>query len=51
MLAMRLSRYAGACPGDRTLRAARREDRPDGFFSIIRAAYSSWVFFLEDASP
>ena len=20
-------------------------------FSIIRAAYSSWVFFLEDASP
>ena len=50
MLAMRLSRYAGACPGDRTLRAARREDRPDGY-TIIRAAYSSWVLFLEDDSP
>ena len=47
---MRLSGYGGRARGDRTLRAARREDRPDGF-TIIRAAYSSWVFFLEDDSP
>ena len=50
MLAMRLSRYAGACPGDRTLRAARREDRPDGFFPSsappIRVGYSSWKMLL-----
>ena len=50
MLAMRLSRYAGACPGDRTLRAARREDRPDGFFHhprrLFELGWSSWKMSL-----
>ena len=46
---MRLSRYAGACPGDRRLRAGR-EDRPDGFLTRARLN-KIWSLILEVLLP
>ena len=41
-------RYAGASPRGPDMRAARREDRPDGFSSSrrLRVGYSSWKMLL-----
>ena len=49
-LAMRLSRYAGACPGDRTLRAGRETGRT-GATAASFSNISKYLDFLEVVLP